>query len=404
MLYPVFFGYHIGLAFGAIPPAVYGVLKGLYGPVSVSIVALYISSLTPLRSSIKTDVDWISRVFWAYIFWALIWTAINVGFFTKIYTDTAAVQLLQGLVFHIANFAVGTLLIVKKDKFSFYFIGMFWLCMAAYTILQFDKMSMSLATTLHAEGPEVFASYQGFARSMMVTSLLLLAVTKGGYLRYGITLLSMVTLFLLGGRSEMLGFLFAVLVFESAMAMAISRHIPRWITMGLLVLAGVTFYIDELLAITANSRVLNLLSLRTDSSWLARNEFNQIAVDTIMDNPFFGAYGSHFEVGERDGGAGAHNILSAWVMLGLPGFITIALLAIGSFLLAFKSFIKSRAESPIWSFALLLSASMVPQILVSKSAFAAWFPLAFGLVLNAKRQDYQRLHRYRQKMNLLEEV
>jgi O-antigen ligase len=63
------------------------------------------------------------------------------------------------------------------------------------------------------------------------------------------------------------------------------------------------------------SRVWELFDLSQSSSASARHELTEHALRTIAENPVLGAYASY------PPGGYSHNILSAWVDLGIFGFI-----------------------------------------------------------------------------------
>lgn len=83
---------------------------------------------------------------------------------------------------------------------------------------------------------------------------------------------------------------------------------------------------DAILDMLPQSRVLEVFRLDQSTSWDARAIAYQYAKDTIASAPILGDYGSDFD---RFGpGLYAHNIASAWVELGLFGFVITLILLI----------------------------------------------------------------------------
>lgn len=83
---------------------------------------------------------------------------------------------------------------------------------------------------------------------------------------------------------------------------------------------------DAILDMLPQSRVLEVFRLDQSTSWDARAIAYQYAKDTIASAPILGDYGSDFD---RFGpGLYAHNIASAWVEIGLFGFVITLILLI----------------------------------------------------------------------------
>ena len=84
MLYPMFFWYHIAIAFNVIPTQAKNIFGGLYGVTSSLILVLYLificSCLIRGPKVQKTGADWIASLFLAYIFWAVVWALVNLVF------------------------------------------------------------------------------------------------------------------------------------------------------------------------------------------------------------------------------------------------------------------------------------------------------------------------------------
>ncbi|WP_415890268.1 hypothetical protein ACMXYV_02810 [Neptuniibacter sp. SY11_33] len=388
LLYPAFFFYHVFLALDFLPDFLVVVLKGFYGPVSVLLLVLYFFRFTLGNKGNSFSYNLVDKLFFLYVAWAGVWVLWNLYSLTEWYVFDASVQILKSIVLQTVNFFIGLLLFVKFKDRSFYMLYFFWFFMVLFTLSNVHPETLTLHNTLSAKFIEGVASYQGLSRSLMLVSLLLISLIHCNYTRLIITFLSATALFFIGARSELVGFLLGVGAFELVVASIDRRYAFFLLGLSFLLILGGGYYLQDILVSLDGSRMLNMLSLSSDASWNSRSAYTLYAIETILNEPLWGGYGSHFLVGALDGGAYSHSLLSAWVALGLPGMLLITVLVVFCALQAFKNVLKSKRKEPIWCFALLLGAAIVPQILFVKSAFTIWFPLFFGVVAQAIRYEY----------------
>jgi hypothetical protein len=178
-----------------------------------------------------------------------------------------------------------------------------------------DTLTLMLAATDNAK----VATYQGLARMFLLSVVVIIAFTQSRYARFLYCLNATVVIFLLGARSEVAG----VLVFAAGFELCLVKRkglvlffMFLFLFTGAVVLIVFLPLFNELLP---DSRVLSLLmDYQSDGSVQERGELNQFAMKTINASPFFGSYGSYVEMGGA--GSYAHNILSAWVDIGVVGF------------------------------------------------------------------------------------
>ena len=81
-LYPIFFWYHVGIAYGVIPVNVYRLLLGFYGVTCVIIVVCYFMLIMGSTLSTRTPIfpSWIHLAFFAYGSWCLLLITYNLAF------------------------------------------------------------------------------------------------------------------------------------------------------------------------------------------------------------------------------------------------------------------------------------------------------------------------------------
>ena len=393
VLYPIFHWYHTALAFGMVPEFIFGILKGLYGPVCFVTLFAYLYSFSRSSRLWSCLSDDIFLAYIAYILWSVFWLSFNASFLHFEHTHQTALTLLQDLILQTANFAIGTLLLIRKGRFGFLILVIFWVSIALFNTLAFDPMFDSVyhrlvndpAIVSLRDGPVSFASYQGMARSFVMTAFLLIAMIERYGARLVVTAISCVTLFIIGARSELAGFVFALATLE----LFSLRKTPALIlgngALAIILLSCCAWFWPELSARLNNARMLSLFELQHDVSWRTRIDQISDALQTIVNSPIFGEFGAHQVKGNS--GDIPHNILSAWTTLGLPGFLLVCFLVGKSFITSAKKAANAENLSPQWRFALLTTAMSVPLLLVAKSAFVEWLALAFGATVAARISD-----------------
>jgi hypothetical protein len=393
ILYPLFFFYNAAIAFGYISPA----LGGLYGPYSLMVTSLYAIMLLPLARDIRSPAIWINKLFIIFIGWILFWTFLNYAFNTDHYVDAASTNLMGFLIQLITNFLIGYYLTLSASNAKWFTSVVFvlWLCMFVFVLKTFDVETLSVHGALYwgedkgLADPESFASYQGFARSSLLTSFILVAMTKHFVRRLLIEAISVITLFLLSARSEIVGFLSAVALFEILISVKRPSRFAGLAVFGFFMTISIVYFSDSTMPDLSGSRITLLEDLDRDNSWQLRRQFSHRAFEQIMDNPLFGKFGGEYYEGLGQEGTYAHNILSAWVSLGLPGFSLYLSLLVGSFLVSMKRTFDTRGLSNLWNLAMLTSVSALMLSLSAKDVYESWFGLVFGLVLNVSKAELQ---------------
>lgn len=150
--------------------------------------------------------------------------------------------------------------------------------------------------------------------------------------RFLIYTLAVPTLYLNGARSEFFGLFLLIFIVETIHL----KTIIYW-TLGLFCMgAAIIFFLKSDLESLLGYRIFLVFSADQDLSRVARGEFSLNAVATIIESPLLGAYASH------PAGAYSHNILSAWVDLGIFGFALLIILLGYSFTTLLFNFQNGR--------------------------------------------------------------
>ncbi|MGZ5182634.1 MAG: hypothetical protein ACXWC2_19320 [Ramlibacter sp.] len=312
LLFPGFFYYHTLLGIGASG----AFLGGFFSPVSV-LFALPIALIYLVR--LRRDPRHLSFVdvyFGMYLAYFALVAALHAMLDGGL--QTASKHFLEMLflvnmyvMFNFIDFAnprfrligVAALAAMSAIVFAYSIDGVFYLGAEG---LAKDSAADSLAT------------YQGFARSYLVTYMAVIAYTRSLALRWLLHLSGAATLFINTARSEFVALLFVVPIIE----FYYSRHKMVFVLLGMLALGVGSLYFDQVLAALPNSRILELLDLSQSTSAIKRHHLTENALQSIRAHPLMGDYGSY------EPGYYSHNILSAWVDLGLFGLIYLSALLV----------------------------------------------------------------------------
>jgi hypothetical protein len=140
---------------------------------------------------------------------------------------------------------------------------------------------------------------------------------------------------------------------------------------------------DEIIATLPDNRILELLDLSQSTSANKRHHLTVYAKHTIAAHPLLGDYASYAL------GYYSHNVLSAWVDLGLFGFVyLLAITALPAVPMFFKEYFAGRRRPEfIHGFAL---ACVTVLLLISSHYFT---DMLIGATLGAYVQyRYERKH------------
>jgi hypothetical protein len=144
-----------------------------------------------------------------------------------------------------------------------------------------------------------------------VTFLAVIAYTRFLPLRLLLYASGAATLFVNTARSEFAALLFVIPVIE----FYFSRQKLYFILFALLAAVILNLYFDQIRAAVPDNRILELLDLSQSTSANKRHHLTVHAIQTVLAHPIFGDYASYAP------GYYSHNVLSAWVDIGLFGII-----------------------------------------------------------------------------------
>ncbi|WP_026879216.1 hypothetical protein WMO13_00625 [Ignatzschineria larvae DSM 13226] len=247
----------------------------------------------------------------------LLFTALLMGYYIEISKKTY--RILVCII--LATFLLLILFIITNNSLFFY----------AKKIAD-DNVSWAVST------------YQGYARSAMMVSIMAISVPKKIKSYLLITIMSLFILFILGSRTELVGFFFAsfLLLFIKFKKKGLKLFLFSFV----LLLPILLVLYELIISYGINSRIFELFNLSNSTSWLARQKLQEIGIAQIIESPITGEFAGHIITTGTAGGY-IHNILSAWAGFGVFVFTIYALSIIIPLLTCLKLIIKGNSSNKV---------------------------------------------------------
>ena len=204
LLFPGYLFYHQSIAVGLIPPFA----AGLFGYVSLG-------TLLAILVLLSCNMNWLKKIAGnRYVQWVLVflcytsvWTMAHYLFLGGDYITKASVQSLETVIFWSCLFLIGLLLPLESRTLRWtFFISL--VAILGYLLYFFASTDNTMYNAHRLYGnTEDVSTYQGFARSVLITLLLLMAVFRSFPARAFFILGGVFILFLLISRSDFYAFL-----------------------------------------------------------------------------------------------------------------------------------------------------------------------------------------------------
>ncbi|MBE0471667.1 MAG: O-antigen ligase family protein [Methyloprofundus sp.] len=372
LLFPGFFFYHFALGKGFIPPF----LGGYFGIVAAFLfVPLALLNIKLFVKNIGLPV----MIFFSIMFLILSVALIqySLGNPTN-YTKEMFVWSMGGLLFNLVSFIVASRLSIEQIAKAGY-----WLIALMFAIVVFNIGDHGIFYIKAEAGylSDSVATYQGFARSIVV----ILLITSAYYFHKGVKLyplviLGIIALFLNGARTEFALFVCSLAFVYFFYAITSFKKLVGFLFVMVMALFSVVNVIDLL----PDSRMMQLFELASSTSGQSRLEMFWLGLELISNNPFLGSYGSY----TANGGIGSypHNLLSAWVNLGLFGFVLYILLFLMLWKVALKGFLQKKSDEYFKVFLIFL-VFVTASLLVSKDYSYMLMGLLVGFYIQYRNKD-----------------
>lgn len=180
-----------------------------------------------------------------------------------------------------------------------------------------------------------------------------------------------------GARTEFYGFILALLyVFLLGNVRINFYKLKNFIIVFSILLVILFLFKDFIFEVFENSRHFSVTKLDSDGSWQEREYLKHKNLNYIYENPIFGSYASHFDIGR---GFYIHNILSSWQQYGLLGFVLYLLLVVIPFLVI--SYTRVKTDNKKLDGFLFISTYSLIVVIVTKSVYWAYLGVSIGSFL-----------------------
>ncbi|MCC6072178.1 hypothetical protein ACFSQU_06970 [Massilia sp. GCM10020059] len=349
LLFPGFFFYHTLLGLGVMG----AFLGGFFAPASL-LVVLPLIYMYLMR--IRREPNRLAKPDIAF--------GIYLAYFSMVVAANAA---LGGKMVHVVHHILGILfllnvfLIYKAIDFSgrqFRRIALLSLLAMSAIVFWFSIDGVFYLGALGiAKDADSLATYQGFSRSYLFTFVPVIAYTRSPWLRILLYCIGAPTLFFNTARSEFIALLFLIPIIEFYHSK--NKLVVAFIFLVLAV--AVKIYLEDIIALLPHNRILELLDLSQSTSANKRHHLTVYAIQTINEHPFLGDFGSY------PPGLYAHNVLSAWVDLGIVGIVfLLGMITIPAIMMFIREYFSSRNY---YEFLLPFSLASITLLLLLTSHF-----------------------------------
>jgi hypothetical protein len=351
--FPLFFVYQLAVSKGL--PPILGGYTGLVSALSLVAVLVVAFSFHYQRGFwVKFDISVV-----LLLGYGLAWS-----YTSQIYLLEKGLgeNVIGGLVIWFSYYLFGRIVLFEDRFFQRLFV-VSYLLMLGVILLNVEDGVFKLGRG------ESAATYQSFAYSFLFVSCFVIMSSSSLAVAWAFAAATLIALVLNGARSEFFAFLMIVgIYFLLARNKIISFAIIFIGLMG-------AFLNVALLEGFEKNRFYNLVFMGAQGSLDERAVANAEGLETIIKNPILGDFASY------PPGLFAHNVTSAWVDLGLLGFVWFVLLALYCLFLLIRTpcgFSKSNEKR-------MLLAMILAGIVLLLSAKYFTYPLfavTLGLIVN----------------------
>lgn len=322
LLFPGFFFYHYAVAKMYIPP----LLGGYFGVISLAGISLMF--IFGYRALLKLNLA--ALVLGLILILTISVAALNylVGNPPEYYREIF-IWSISGVVYNFLLFFLGRYFYICS--YGFYFVLL--LMMALLVLFNVGDAGIFYLKGEAGEYSDEVATYQGFGRSLLVLALVLSAYAfNNKKIFIFVFLVSVAALFFNGARTEFVLYLVAIFALYMLYAFRDMFYLLG-LFMTFILVGLIGFFAMDFLP---SSRMFQLLDISSASSFQSRSFLLEYSVKEMLSNPanlLVGSYGHYTAVGGI--GSYPHNIFSAWVNLGIVGFVLYLVLV---FILWFYAF------------------------------------------------------------------
>jgi len=372
LLFPGFFIYQVLINLSIIP----SFLGGYFGIVAmivfVPLLFLFFFQIIKSPKSLGLlDVSFLLLML--YIFLVSVSNYIlgeMAGYYDLLYWS------LSGVIFNLACYFIAKYYNYDNEQARRVLLVTFFLI----AVLFFLNVRDGIFSLLNS-GIEGSVTYQGYARSIVAVSLILIASYRSALVTIALTSLSILILTIVGSRSELILYIGTLVLAYYFMRSSSIAGVSLVTLLSLVALIIFGLNSNIILASLENTRLYDFIEngVFDSSSGQARLELVRAGWANIVDNPVFGRYGIYVKHGGSIG-AYPHNLLSAWLNLGIIGFIGYLFVI---FAVLFKALRVARNHINSYSLlALFFAIFIFVAFLTSKDYLFMFFGLSVGFSQN----------------------
>ncbi|WLF83692.1 hypothetical protein [Moraxella sp. ZY210820] len=372
ILFPGFFIYHSMVAMSFIP----AFLGGYFSLMSVALLGIY-AFFSLFINKIRKEL---LLPYFVFIFWFVM---VSIFYFLgdKQTNDYILYQWsLIAIISNIICFCIfSNLNLNGKIKRSL----IFSLClMVVIILLNIDSSGRFL---LAVSDNDSVASYQAFGRSLLVVGFITFILTQG-WSRFLIVVLSIFALYFNTARSEFVCFIIAIVLYYGLDFLIKRNSLNKYINLFLIIVivSGGIYFMKQITFDDLN-RTAQLIDISNSSSFAGRKELQDYAVNSIVNNIFFGNYGYYMD---RFGKGGyVHNALSILADFGLFAFIFYVFSVVYLWIYSIVQFFKMSSDNHYIKLLLLCSTCLLIVMITSKDYSYMFLGIVSGIYFNRNIQS-----------------
>ncbi|TXH02104.1 MAG: O-antigen ligase domain-containing protein [Candidatus Moraniibacteriota bacterium] len=249
---------------------------------------------------------------------------------------------------------------------------------------------------LDLEGAEdgAVGLYLFLGDSFAIWSLLSVFCVKSFILRFGIIVLSLVTLFVLTSRTSLYAFAFSQFIVLLLFIVREKKLAFKRVFIGVFWVAILSSLLSSFINLeeVLEGRMLRLFSEGEDDSWSFRQWQLDVGIQHILESPFWGNYGSQVRLLGRMGDY-IHSYLEVWRQFGIVPFLWIVGLVLTSIYIGGKFAWREMSDRSLFILGLLVFT--VLEITMARSWGNPYIFLAIGLCAGVAAENRRLISRRR---------
>ena len=287
---------------------------------------------------------------------------------------------LSGVIFNLACYLMAKLFDLEEAK-GRVLLPVSFVLVSVLFFLNLRNDAFSLLDS----GIKGAATYQGYGRSIVAISLILVAGYRQALVRAALISVTSIILLLVGSRSDLLLYIGTVAAAYYYITAGSAPRIFLSIVTSLLIISILLTNVELILPSLKNTRLFDFVEngIFGSSSGQARLELAAAGWANIIDNPVLGRYGAYVkETGSI--GSYPHNLLSAWLNLGIIGFFCYVLL-IGALLYKSLRLVRIEINSLTLS-SLFFTIFVIAAFITSKDYLFMFLGLSAGFTQSIYRR------------------